>query len=71
MAVWAYLMAQFTDPGHINYSAQKHLKTEDLNDRLFDWIMFNAQQSGGSNIQMSETRRSMGSARDDEDDEET
>ena len=43
LAIWAYLMAQMTNPGRINYKDQKHLKIEELNERLFDWIMISAK----------------------------
>ena len=43
LAIWAYLMAQMTNPGRIDYQDQKHLKVDELNERLFDWIMFSAK----------------------------
>ena len=67
LAVWAYLMAQFTDPGHLNYQMQKHLEANELNDRLFDWIMYSARAPGSAqSVQLQATRRSLGLDKDEE-----
>ena len=46
LSIWAYLMAQNTDPGRISPSDTKGLKASELNERLFDWILFAAKEAG-------------------------
>ena len=35
LGTWAWIMASFTNPGHIDAEKTDHLKPESLNDKLF------------------------------------